>query len=180
MLINILAFKIGWVSSVVGVANDLPLLGPAVILLAIAIHLFVVSQPARELLLILMTGFIGAAVDSIMISAGWLSYPSGMLVAGFSPYWIIAMWMLFATTFNVSFRWLQSNMILAVVLGAVSGPLSYYFGAKFGAVTLNDFTNSMLALAIGWGALMPALLILAKRLDRATAPVEAGPARDLR
>jgi len=106
-----------------------------------------------------------------MISAGWLSYPSGMLLAGFSPYWIIAMWMLFATTFNVSFRWLQSKMLLAVLLGALSGPLSYYFGAKFGAVTLNDFTSSMIALAVGWGALMPALLVLAKWLD--AAPVQA-------
>lgn len=173
MLVNIIAFKIGWISSVVGVAKEIPMLGPAVILLAIAIHLVVARRPLNEFVLILATGIIGAGVDSIMISAGWLSYPSGMLVAGFSPYWIVAMWMLFATTFNVSFRWLQSKMLLAVVLGAVSGPLSYYFGAKFGAVTLNDFNNSMLALAIGWGALMPALLVLAKRLDAAPTPTAA-------
>ncbi len=168
MLVNIIAFKIGWVSSVVGVANNLPLLGPAVILLAIGIHLAAVRRPANELLLIFLTGAIGAGIDSIMISAGWLSYPSGMLIAGFSPYWIIAMWMLFATTFNVSFGWLKERMFLAAVLGALSGPLSYYFGAKFGAVTLNDFTNAMIALAVGWGALMPGLLLLAKRLDGAS------------
>jgi hypothetical protein len=172
MLINILAFKIGWVSSVVGVAIDIPMLGPAAILLAIAIHLLVVNRPVSELVLIIATGVIGAGVDSIMISAGWLSYPSGTLFAGFSPYWIVAMWMLFATTFNVSFRWLQSKMFLAVLLGALSGPLSYYFGAKFGAVTLNDFTSSMIALAIGWGALIPALLLLAKWLDAAPLPVD--------
>lgn len=172
MLINILAFKIGWVSSVVGVAIDIPMLGPAAILLAIAIHLLVVNRPVSEFVLIIATGVIGAGVDSIMISAGWLSYPSGTLLAGFSPYWIVAMWMLFATTFNVSFRWLQSKMMLAVLLGALSGPLSYYFGAKFGAVTLNDFTSSMIALAIGWGALIPALLLLAKWLDAAPLPVD--------
>lgn len=172
MLINILAFKIGWVSSVVGVAIDIPMLGPATILLAIAIHLLVVNRPVSEFVLIIATGVIGAVVDSIMISAGWLSYPSGTLLTGFSPYWIVAMWMLFATTFNVSFRWLQSKMFLAVLLGALSGPLSYYFGAKFGAVTLNDFTSSMIALAIGWGALIPALLLLAKWLDTSRLPVD--------
>lgn len=172
MLINILAFKIGWVSSVVGVAIDIPMLGPAAILLAIAIHLLVVNRPVSEFVLIIATGVIGAGVDSIMISAGWLSYPSGTLLAGFSPYWIIAMWMLFATTFNVSFRWLQSKIFLAVLLGALSGPLSYYFGAKFGAVTLNDFTSSMIALSVGWGALIPALLLLAKWLDAAPLPVD--------
>jgi hypothetical protein len=63
-------------------------------------------------------------------------------------------------------------MFLAVLLGALSGPLSYYFGAKFGAVTLNDFASSMIALAIGWGALIPALLLLAKWLDAAPLPVD--------
>lgn len=172
MLINIIAFKIGWISSVVGVASEFPLLGPVVILAAIAIHLSIAKQPASELLLIVITGIIGGSVDTMMIYAGWLSYPSGMLVPGFSPYWIIAMWMLFATTFNMSFRWLQSKMLLAAALGAIFGPLSYYFGAKFGAVSLNSFSSSMIALAVAWGALMPALLILAKRLDGVAVRVE--------
>ncbi|MDH4048377.1 MAG: DUF2878 domain-containing protein [Gammaproteobacteria bacterium] len=173
MLINVIAFKIGWLSSVVGVAVEMPLLGPAVIFVAIVLHLRLVGYPLNELLLIIMTGLIGAAVDSIMISAGWLSYPTGTLAAGFSPYWIVAMWMLFATTFNVSFRWLRSRFLLAAAMGAISGPLSYYFGAKFGAVTLNDFSAAMIALAIGWGALMPGLLLLAKRLDGAIPQAEA-------
>jgi hypothetical protein len=165
MLINIVAFKIGWVSSVLGVAYNMPILGPVVILLAIAIHLAVSSRPASEFVLVCATGLIGASVDSLMITAGWLSYPSGTLVQGFSPYWIIAMWMLFATTFNVSFRWLQSRPFAAAMFGAISGPLSYYFGAKFSAVTLLDFYPAMIALAISWGVLMPLLLSLAKHLD---------------
>jgi hypothetical protein len=166
MLINIIAFKIGWLSSVVGASSDMPALGPAVVLAVIAIHLIMVSQPSSELLLIILTGAVGAVADSLMINAGWLAYPTGTFVAGFSPYWIIAMWMLFATTFNMSFRWLQSKMLLAAALGAVFGPLSYYFGEKIGAVTLQNFSASMIALAVAWGALMPALLILARRLNR--------------
>jgi hypothetical protein len=177
MLINVIAFKIGWLSSVVGVANDIPLLGPAVIFVAIALHLRLAGYPLNELLLVIMTGMIGAAVDSVMISAGWLSYPSGTLASGFSPYWIVAMWMLFATTFNVSFRWLRSRMLLATAMGAISGPLSYYFGAKFGAVTLNNFSASMVALAIGWGALVPGLLLLAKQLDGVVPQSDPAPVR---
>jgi hypothetical protein len=171
MLINIIAFKIGWLSSVVGAASELPMLGPIVVLAAISIHLGIVSQPVSELLLIILTGAIGAVADSLMIYAGWLAYPAGTFVAGFSPYWIIAMWMLFATTFNMSFRWLQSRMLLAVALGAVFGPLSYYFGEKIGAVILQDFSASMIALSVAWGALMPALLILARRLEGLTMPI---------
>ncbi|MEQ9561321.1 MAG: DUF2878 family protein, partial [Woeseiaceae bacterium] len=90
MLINVVAFKIGWVSSVLGVAYNMPLLGPAVVLVAIAIHLAVSSRPASEFMLVCATGLIGASGDSVMIMAGWLSYPSGTLVQGLSPYRIIA------------------------------------------------------------------------------------------
>jgi hypothetical protein len=172
MLINIVAFKIGWLSSVIGVVLGMPMLGPAVTLVAIAIHLLLVARPANELFLIVMTSIVGAAADSMMIAAGWLSYPTGMLLPGLSPYWIIAMWMLFATTFNVSFRWLRSRILLATIFGAVSGPLSYFFGAKFGAVTLIDFWPAMIALAVSWGVLLPALLMFAKYLDRTFVPVE--------
>ena len=172
MLVNIIAFKLGWLGSVVGVANGIPLLGPAIIFVAIGIHLASARRPANEFLLVCTTGIVGAIFDSLMISAGWLSYPSGMLVSGVSPYWIIAMWMLFATTFNVSFRWLHSRLPVAALFGAISGPLSYYFGAKFSAVTLVEFYPAMLALAVSWGAMMPVLLMLAKRLDgEAAAPV---------
>ncbi len=48
ILINVIAFKVGWVSAVLGGANDLPLVGTGVVLAAIAIHLLVVAKPSRE------------------------------------------------------------------------------------------------------------------------------------
>jgi hypothetical protein len=78
------------------------------------------------------------------------------------------MWMLFATTFNVSFRWLQSRIALAGVMGAIFGPVSYYSGAKIGAVTLIDPMAAMIALTVSWGLMLPGLLLLARRLDGVT------------
>ena len=167
VLFNVVAFKIGWLSSVLGAANGMPLLGPAVVLAVVALHLFCVTDRAGELLLVLLTGAVGAAWDSFMVSAGWLSYPTGNVVAGLAPYWIVAMWMLFATTLNVAFRWLRSRLLLASVMGAVFGPLSYFAGAKAGAVVIHDYGAAMTALALAWAVLMPALLLLARRLDGA-------------
>jgi hypothetical protein len=172
ILINIVAFKIGWVASVLGAANGLPLLGPALMLPVIAIHLHNVNDPSRELTLIGLTGAIGATWDSVMVAAGWLSYPAGTIVAGLAPYWILAMWMLFATTLNMAFRWLQSKLLLASVLGAVFGPASYYAGARLDAVVINDLTASMAALAVAWAILLPGLLFLAKRFDGVTVHIE--------
>lgn len=168
LLINLITFKLAWLSSVLGGANGLPLLGPAAVLVAIVIHLRRAGDPQRELMLIMATGIVGITVDSAIISAGLLSYPSGTLFAGISPLWILGMWMLFATTFNVSFRWMQSRIPLAALMGAVFGPVSYYSGAKIGAVTLIDPLAAMIALSVTWGLMLPGLLLLARRLDGMT------------
>ena len=165
VLLNIVVFKIAWLSTVFGGANELPLVGPVVVLGAIAIHLWLVAEPVRELLLILITGVIGVSWDSAMVAAGWVSYSSGMFVSGMAPYWILAMWMLFATTLNVSFRWLQQRLGLAALLGAVFGPLSYYAGASAGAVILHQPAAAFTGLSIAWAILLPSLLRLAQLLD---------------
>ena len=113
LLVNILAFKIGWAASVMGAANGLPLLGPAVVFVVIAIHLYNSAEPPRELLLIAATAVVGAMWDSVLVAAGWLSYPNGNVMPNAAPYWIVTMWMLFATTLNFALRWLQSRLLLA-------------------------------------------------------------------
>ena len=138
---------------------------------AIAIHLWLAAEPARELLLVLITGVIGVTWDSFMVSAGWLSYPSGVFISGVAPYWIVAMWMLFATTLNVSFRWLQQRLWLAAIMGAVFGPLSYYAGASAGAVVLHNPNAAFTGLSIAWAIMLPSLLWLAQQLDGTQRPV---------
>jgi hypothetical protein len=165
LVINVLAFKAAWVATLLGAANGMPLAGPAVVFLAVLIHLRNASYPVDELLLILLTGVIGACCDTMLVSAGWLSYPNGVFLAHVAPYWIISMWMLFATTLNIAFRWLRDRLALASLLGAVFGPLSYFAGARLGAVVINDFPSAMIALALAWALLLPGLLLLAKRLD---------------
>ena len=171
VMLNIVVFKIAWVSTVFGGANELPLIGPIVVLGAVAIHLRLAAEPARELLLVLMTAVIGVTWDSFMVSAGWLSYSSGMFVSGMAPYWIVAMWMLFATTLNVSFRWMQQRLWLAAILGAIFGPLSYYAGASAGAVVLHDPTAAFTGLSIAWAIMLPSLLVLAQKLDGTQRPI---------
>ncbi len=44
-----------------------------------------------------------------------------MPLTGFPPPWILALWALFASTLNASLGWLQDRLLLAAVLGALSG-----------------------------------------------------------
>ena len=171
-LVNVVAFKIGWASSVFGAANNLPSLGPLVVLIAILLHLYFARDPSREFVLIVIAGAIGTMYDSLLLSAGWVSYPTGVIIAGMAPYWMIGMWMLFATTLNMAMRWFHSNLWLAALLGGLLGPMSYYIGSRIGAVTFVDYPKALIALAIGWAALMPVLMLLARRFDGVTGQLE--------
>lgn len=76
---------------------------------------------------------------------------------------MIALWPNFATTLHSSLRWLAGHYIVAALLGAVAGPLSYYAGAQLGALTLHPtLAVSMIALAVVWGITLPILLWLAE------------------
>jgi len=166
MLSNFIAFQVGWFSCVLGAANGMPWL--ALVVFPIVLWN---SQKARsasaEMLLVLLAVILGVLLDSFLVRSGWLRYPSGMFLEGVAPYWILALWALFATTLNASMSWLKKNLILASVMGAVFGPLSYMAGQRFGAIEFIDFNASMIALAVAWAIAMPLLLAAAIRLDTA-------------
>jgi hypothetical protein len=107
----------------------------------------------------------GLVFDSLLVISGWLNYPSGMILPGVAPYWILAMWAMFATTLNVSMAWIKSSLVLAAVLGAIFGPLSYIAGEKIGGVELVDANASIIALAVIWGIAMPLLVIAARKME---------------
>lgn len=169
ILINFIAFKIGWLACVLGGANGLPLLGTGIALLIVGAHVVTAARPRNELMLVVIAGAIGAVFDTALAASGLLVYSSGMLFAGTAPYWIVAMWLLFATLLNKSLRWLHGKTLAAAIVGAVGGPLAFYAGHRLGAVEFSNFGAAMLALAVGWGAIMPVLAVLARRFD-GTAP----------
>ena len=177
IIINALLFQAGWLCCVLAGANHLPWLGTFTALLIVTWHLGNAIDARRELLLILIAGTIGAIWDSLLVYAGWFMYPSGTLLAGTAPHWIVAMWLLFATTLNVSLRWLKQRMLLSAVLGAVAGPAAYYAGYKLGGVLITDLAIAMGSLALGWALFMPLLMSLSNRLDGIKpAPLQAEPA----
>ena len=165
MLINFVAFQTGWFAAVLGAANGMPLLGPAVIAAAIGLHLWIAKRPRAELTLIAICGVMGAVLDSLLVAAGWVAYPTGMIFDNAAPYWIVAMWMLFGTTLNLSMGWLKPRKLLGVPFGLIGGPLAYYTGYKFGGIELVNFEAAMIGLGVIWAAAVPVLLVLAERFN---------------
>lgn len=165
-LTNFVAFQIGWFACVLGGAHHWPWLGTAVSAGVIAWHCRRARAPGRELKLVLLSGLVGLVLDSSLVSLGLIRYVSGTLIEGLVPHWIVAMWMIFATTLNVTFRWLKRRWLLAAVLGAAAGPLAYFGGARLGAAEfVGNTPTALAAIAVVWSIGMPLLLWLSGQFD---------------
>jgi hypothetical protein len=165
MWLNIAAFQIGWFACVLGGAHGMAWAGSAVALGVVALHLKCAPRPRPEALLIACAAVLGLIADTLLIRGGWLEFNYGIIAPGASPHWMVALWMIFATTLNVSLSWLKPRWLLASGFGAVGGPLAYYAGAKLGAVTLWDPLSALVAVAVAWAVAMPVLLWFADRFN---------------
>ena len=170
LIINVVAFKAGWLLSVIGGAQQLPWLGPLAVFCAVVMHLLRARKPSAELRLIIACGVVGGCFDSLLVTAGWVQYPAGMFHAMLAPYWIVTMWMLFATTLNVALRWLRGRQLIAAMFGFVGGPLAYLAGHKLGAIVFVEQFAALATLALGWAVLMPSLMRLSALLDGIAEP----------
>lgn len=165
MVINAVIYYAVWVLSVLGAAIQAPWLGPLMVMIAIGIHLNAARNAFEEALLILFCALLGAAFDSVLVVFNWVDYPSGLFSPYVAPYWIITLWMVFATTLNVSLRWLRGKPMVAAVFGLFGGPLAYIAGSKLDGITLVNEVAALTALAIGWAIMMPLLVWISERLD---------------
>lgn len=160
---NLVLYQIAWFACILGGGHGKPWFGVLVVLAVVIYHLYTAIRPALELRLIAAAALIGAVWDSFLVAAGWLVYPSGVLINNTAPYWIVALWVVFATTFNVSLVWFKSRLLAASVFGAIGGPLAYLAGERLGGVVMVEPAVSLLALAVGWSLWMPLLMLLSRR-----------------
>lgn len=165
-IFNIVGTQIGWFACAIGAAQGRQWLGLVVVAVYLILHLLWSDEWRRELPFILTVGALGMMIDSLSKITGLLIYNGDSLhIAWLAPLWIGALWLQFASTLNVSLAWLQDNYLVAFVLGAIFGPLSYLGGARLGALALpHDKTFTVVILAIIWGIAMPALAWLAKKM----------------
>jgi len=163
VLIRVIAYNLVWVACVWGAAKGNEWIGPLVALVTVAGHIGASQHRLSESKLIALLAVIGLVIDSALMHAGILQFiDAGFLV----PLWFAALWPAFATLLNTALTWLRGRTLLAVVFGAIGGPLAYYSGAKLGALQLNE--NLWLALtviAIEWAAVTPLAIWLAHRRD---------------
>jgi len=166
LIANLLLFQLGWFACVLGGAYDQVLLGSIIAMAVIAYHIHRANDTVQELRLLTLALIIGLVYESIVTSQGLARYSHGQVFDFIAPLWMILMWPLFATTLNLSMRWLKTLApLLIALIGGLFAPLAYYAGNRLGAVEYDNFILSMGIISIAWAVLLPALVTISLKFD---------------
>ena len=166
VVLNIAAFYAGWFGSVLAAANGWRWAAIVAGLAVVVVHLIIDERPQTELKLIAAAGLVGLLAEGLLMKLGFATYALPEANPAVPPVWLLALWMAFATTMNVSLGWLKDRLGLAAILGLAAAPPSYFAGEKLGGMQLAEpQLLSLAAIGLVWAVSFPLLVALARRWD---------------
>jgi hypothetical protein len=154
---NFVLFQLGWFACVLGAAHQQVLWAVLGTLTYIALHAWHSASPKAEIGLLIKALAFGLLADSLIMHLGFIDFRDSWPAPYLSPLWMWTLWLLVATTINGSLSWLRGRPILAALLGAICGPMSYEAGIKLGAGAWGpeDQWMGLILVALVWGLAMP-------------------------
>lgn len=164
-LANFLLFQSVWFAAVLPAADGSIWIGPLALAVFVSVHLGMVAanQRAAEMRYLALAGLLGGLADTVLAALGVTAYPSSADAWPYlvPPPWILSLWVAFAALPRFSLGWLRGRTLLAIVFGAIGGPLSYLGGARLGAVEVNaEPWITISGLAVEYAIATPLLLAL--------------------
>ena len=166
IVLNAVLFQCVWFATVAGAGAGMWWTGLPVLLIFAAWQLRTSRWPRADTHLVLVAIAIGFAVDSLLATSGYLRYATPWPSTVLAPIWIVVLWAGFALTVNHSMAFMKGRVWLAVLFGAVGGPLAYFGAARlFDAVQFHGSgTEAAVLLALSWAAVTPVLMLLGTQL----------------
>ncbi len=163
LLVNQGLFQAAWPACVVGAAFNVAWTGWLVVGALAAWQLQASRRHRLDWRIIAVCLAVGLTLDTAWIRLGLLEYTMPWPSPNFAPAWIMLLWLALALVINHSMAVFKQRLLLVGVLGAVSSPLSYFAGSRFGAVEwLAPAWQVVLATGLSWAVLLPALFWLAR------------------
>lgn len=161
---NALLFQALWFAAVLGAANGLWWPAAPVLLALIAWTWFWSPTWKRDFLLLGVAVLLGIVIETLFAFTGWIRYATALPSAQVAPIWILLMWAGFALTVNHSLQPLLRTRWLALLSGAVFGPLAYFGAARLGAVQGfgMDLLPMIAVIALAWALSLFLLAELAR------------------
>lgn len=153
---NLVAFNLMWLGCVVGREQWFILVAP----LVLAYAALLLSESEIKPFQLLFPIGIGISIDSTLSLLGIFEFESDSMIA---PFWLMILWVAFATALVKSLAIFGRNKLLAAVLGAIAFPLNYSVGERLGAVSFAEgYLTALVVLSVIWAICLPLLYFVAE------------------
>lgn len=162
-LVNFIQFQAVWFLCILGAAYSFEWQAIFASFLLLVWAWFVSEDRHHDQWLIVIAVALGMVIDSSLVWFGIMSFKSEIWT-GFAPIWMPFIWAALAITIQSSMSWLAGRLKLAGILGAITGPISYWAGVRMEAGVFNDFSTAIAALSIIWLLVTPFLFYCSQRL----------------
>lgn len=119
--------------------------------------------PLRARFVLFMMGIfaMGLGFDIALVQAGLVEIIPQF--QGYAPAWLVAMWLLYVSVLPLSTKFFESRLWLAIILGAIMGPLSYKYGVFAGVLKFNG-SMVLFYYAAFWGLFFPVSVYTKRKL----------------
>ena len=115
---------------------------------------FVNSQNKKKFFYIVFSiSIIGYLFDSILVNFRIYDFNTSFNV-GVLPIWMLVLWPSFATLFDEILVFLSKYKLIALMLSASLGPLTYYSGSPLGLIHINNLILFFILMILFWIFLM--------------------------
>jgi hypothetical protein len=164
---NAVAYQVAWLAVILGAGQGFAWGGALVAAAVVTLHLSLQRRRDLELKLLGAAAVVGALHELALMQLGSVDFAPGGWYASWPPYWMLGLWLAFATTFHHSLRWIMQRPVFAILAGAIGGPLAYLAGARLGALALSE--HALAAIAVSFGVAMAVLVTIYRWVTLAVA-----------
>lgn len=133
--INQAFFQASWPACVIGAAYGMVWPGALVVGLFAFWQLHPARMHGRDPLIVGAFVATGLVIDTLWIRTGVVEYATAWPAPGFTPAWLLLLWVALGLTVNHSLGVFRERWLLFILLATVGSPMSYSVAAGFGAVT---------------------------------------------
>jgi hypothetical protein len=160
-------FYLGWIVCLREVSIEHSYYGLLMVLGFIAYYLYHSSCRKADYLLLSFVLLIGPLSDILYAQIGLLQYHSIQgLISWLPPLWVFVLWGLFGANIHL-FAWLSRRWWLAVLLGALGGPMSYLSIVRLGGASLlKPLPLTLVTIGGIWAMFLPIFVWLNEYLKK--------------
>ena len=147
-------YQITWLACVFGESKfSYSLLGFWVGIIFLTIYFYFNHNKQKLIKILLSISIPGYIFDTLMVYFQIYEFNT-VSKFGTLPLWMIVLWLSFSVLFDEILNFFKNYKILGIVLSAILGPLTYYFGEPIGILSINELLTFFCMMIIFWGMLM--------------------------